>query len=82
MATKAGEIDGDVKASPDTVETIVQDTNAETTKDAQEAAPPKAAELESFEDAPDPEEDDLDDLDGGYPANPSRSDILWLIYLF
>ncbi|KFY05114.1 hypothetical protein O988_00245 [Pseudogymnoascus sp. VKM F-3808] len=63
MATKAGETDGDVKASPGTVETIVQDSSAETTKDAQEAAPPKAAEPESFEDAPDPEEDDLDDLD-------------------
>lgn len=70
MATKAGETDGDVKTSPDTVETIVQDSNAETTKDAQEAAPPKVAEPESFEDAPDPEEDDLDDLDGTNSTNP------------
>ncbi|KFZ19065.1 hypothetical protein V502_03850 [Pseudogymnoascus sp. VKM F-4520 (FW-2644)] len=63
MATKAGDIDGDVKATPDTVETIVQDTSAENTKDAKEVTPPKAVEPESFEDAPDPEEDDLDDLD-------------------
>jgi hypothetical protein len=76
MATKAGETDGDVKTSPDTVETIVQDSSAGTTKDAQEAAPPKAAELESFEDAPDPEEDDLDDLDGANSANPRRYDTL------
>ncbi|ELR04330.1 Peroxisome chaperone and import receptor [Pseudogymnoascus destructans] len=63
MATKAGNIDGDVKATPDTVETIVRDTTIETTQDAKEVTPPKAVEPESFEDAPDPEEDDLDDLD-------------------
>lgn len=76
MATKAGDIDGDVKAAPDTVETIVQDASAETTKDAKEVTPPKAAEPESFEDAPDPEEDDLDDLDGTYSAYPKRFDPL------
>lgn len=76
MATKAGDIDGDVKATPDTVETIVQDTSAENTKDAKEVTPPKAVEPDSFEDAPDPEEDDLDDLDGAYPASRRRFDFL------
>lgn len=76
MATKAGDIDGDVKATPDTVETKVQDTSVETTKDAKETTPPKAAEPQSFEDAPDPEEDDLDDLDGAYSANQKRFDYL------
>jgi predicted flap endonuclease-1-like 5' DNA nuclease len=72
MATKAGDIDGDVKATPDTVETIVKDTTVETTQDTKEVTPPKAAEPESFEDAPDPEEDDLDDLDGTYSASRRR----------
>lgn len=76
MATKAGDIDGDVKTTPDTVETIVQETTPETTNDAKEVTPPKAAEPESFEDAPDPEEDDLDDLDGAYSVNPKHLDHL------
>ncbi|KFZ01372.1 hypothetical protein V501_10034 [Pseudogymnoascus sp. VKM F-4519 (FW-2642)] len=63
MATKAGDIDGDVKATPDNVETTVKETTVETTQDIKEVTPPKAVEPESFEDAPDPEEDDLDDLD-------------------
>lgn len=76
MATKAGDVEGDVKTGPDTLETKVQDTSVETTKDAKETPPPKADGPQSFEDAPDPEEDDLDDLDGAYSASQNCFDYL------
>jgi len=72
MATKAEDVDGLAKTSPEVAGTESKDTEA--TKEAAEAqgvvpqaiAPPKPVEAASLENAPDPDEDDLDDLDGTY----------------
>jgi len=69
MATKAEDVDGLAKTSPEVAETESKDAGAtKETVEAQElapqsVAPPKPAEADSFENAPDPDEDDLDDLD-------------------
>lgn len=62
MATKAEDQDGLAKTGTEAVGTAAQDTK--NTKDMKEVTPPKPIETPSFENAPDPDEDDLDDLDG------------------
>lgn len=81
MATKVEDIDGNAKATSNSVETIVQETRGEdTAKDANEATPPKAVDPQSFENAPDPDEDDLDDLDGTHFASPRNIHFLKLTF--
>lgn len=75
METKPGDLEGLAETSSKAIQKEAEAESKPVSKDPApaEAAAPVQQNVASAEEVPDPDEDDLDDLDGTYPISTNKS---------